>query len=162
MIGVITATGGNTFFGRTAKLVQSAGATSHFQAAVMRIGDFLIVSAAVLAVILVGAQITRGADFLRLAEFVLILAIVATQVFAALMAAYGWLVPALPWTLVGLVWGYNLAWMVIQDVAKLGLYRELNARRMGTTLLETRMRTSLTEFGDLHRPAGPRSVASRT
>ncbi len=89
-------------------------------------------------------------------------AIVATQVFAALMAAYGWLVPALPWTLVGLVWGYNLAWMVVEDVAKLGLYRELKARRMGTTLLQTRMRTSLTTFGGLHRPAGPRSAVARS
>ena len=89
-------------------------------------------------------------------------AIVATQVFAALMAAYGWRVPALPWRLVGLVWGYNLAWMVIEDVAKLGLYRELQARRMGTTLLQTRMRTSLAPFGGLHRPAGPRSAAARS
>jgi hypothetical protein len=58
--------------------------------------------------------------------------------------------------------GYNLAWMVVEDVAKLGLYRELQARRMGTTLLQTRMRTSLSPFGGLHRPAGPRSAAARS
>ena len=61
---------------------------------------------------------------------------------------------------VGVVWGYNLAWMVIQDIAKLGLYHQLTARRTGTTLLETRMRAALNEFGDLHRPAGSKSVAA--
>src|SRR5437773_11316871 len=35
MVAVITATGGNTFFGRTAKLVAGAGNISHFQRAVM-------------------------------------------------------------------------------------------------------------------------------
>jgi H+-transporting ATPase len=43
MTAVVTGTGSNTFFGRTAKLVQSAGTVSHFQKAVTRIGDFLIV-----------------------------------------------------------------------------------------------------------------------
>ena len=43
MIAVITATGVNTFFGKTAKLVAGAGNVSHFQQAVMRIGNFLII-----------------------------------------------------------------------------------------------------------------------
>ncbi|MDX1804762.1 MAG: HAD-IC family P-type ATPase, partial [Alcanivorax sp.] len=38
----VTATGSNTFFGQTAQLVESAGSRSHFQKAVMRIGDVLI------------------------------------------------------------------------------------------------------------------------
>ncbi|MFO1037267.1 MAG: plasma-membrane proton-efflux P-type ATPase [Geminicoccaceae bacterium] len=59
MKGVVTATGNATFFGRTAKLVASAGATSHSQKAVLQIGDFLIVLAAVLAVVLVGVQVYR-------------------------------------------------------------------------------------------------------
>ena len=42
MTGVVTATADNTFFGRTAKLVESAGAASHFQKAVLSIGDYLI------------------------------------------------------------------------------------------------------------------------
>lgn len=77
---VVTETGGRTFFGRTASLVQSAGATSHFQAAVMRIGDFLIAAAGVLAVILIAVQLSRGADVLRLAEFVLILLVASVPV----------------------------------------------------------------------------------
>jgi H+-transporting ATPase len=77
---VVTETGAHTFFGRTASLVQSAGATSHFQAAVMRIGDFLIAAAGVLAVILIAVQLSRGADVLRLAEFVLILLVASVPV----------------------------------------------------------------------------------
>ncbi|MDP1752372.1 MAG: plasma-membrane proton-efflux P-type ATPase [Reyranella sp.] len=80
MEAVVTATGGKTFFGRTASLVQSAGATSHFQAAVMRIGDFLIAIAAALAVILVAVQLAREVDVLRLAEFVLILLVASVPV----------------------------------------------------------------------------------
>lgn len=59
MKGVVTATGNDTFFGRTAKLVASAGAKSHSQKAVVQIGDFLILLAAVLAAILVGFQVYR-------------------------------------------------------------------------------------------------------
>src|SRR5208337_2569088 len=57
--GVVTAIGNATFFGRTAKLVASAGAKSHSQKAVVQIGDFLILLAGALAVVLVGVQIYR-------------------------------------------------------------------------------------------------------
>lgn len=80
MEAVVIATGSRTYFGRTAKLVETAGAASHFQAAVMRIGDFLIVIAAFLAAVLAAVQISRGADFLRLAEFVLILLVASVPV----------------------------------------------------------------------------------
>jgi H+-transporting ATPase len=59
MQGVVTATGNSTFFGRTAKLVASAGAKSHSQKAVVEIGDFLILLAIALAVVLVGVQVYR-------------------------------------------------------------------------------------------------------
>ena len=42
MAGVVIATGGETFFGRTAKLVAGAGAVSHAQKAMFQIGNFLI------------------------------------------------------------------------------------------------------------------------
>jgi magnesium-transporting ATPase (P-type) len=45
MQGVVIATGVNTFFGRTAKLVASAGAISHAQKAMFEIGNFLIIVA---------------------------------------------------------------------------------------------------------------------
>jgi H+-transporting ATPase len=59
MTGLVTATGNNTFFGRTAKLVAAAGAKSHAEQAVLRIGDFLILLAAALAAVLIGAQVWR-------------------------------------------------------------------------------------------------------
>ncbi|WP_395665736.1 plasma-membrane proton-efflux P-type ATPase [Methylocella sp.] len=59
MKGVATATGDATFFGRTAKLVASAGAKSHSQKAVVQIGDFLIILAVILAALLVSVQIYR-------------------------------------------------------------------------------------------------------
>src|SRR5207237_6173717 len=52
----------------------------------------------------------------------LFFAIVATQIAAVFMCSQGWLVPALSWRIIGFVWVYNLAWMVVQDVVKLGLY----------------------------------------
>ena len=55
-------------------------------------------------------------------------AIVGTQVLAVLMTGFGWLVPALAWKVVALVWGYNLVWMVIQDGIKLGVYRLIENR----------------------------------
>jgi ATPase, P-type (transporting), HAD superfamily, subfamily IC len=86
MTAVVTATGANTFFGRTAKLVAGAGSVSHFQRAVMRIGNFLIILALVLVVILVAARLfdMRGhydrAVLLRLAEIVLILLVASVPV----------------------------------------------------------------------------------
>src|SRR2546426_10050530 len=86
MVAVITATGGNTFFGRTAKLVAGAGSVSHFQKAVMKIGNFLIILALVLVVILVASRLfdMRGhydrAVLLRLAEIVLILLVASVPV----------------------------------------------------------------------------------
>ncbi|HET6374467.1 MAG TPA: HAD-IC family P-type ATPase, partial [Methylocella sp.] len=80
MEAVVIATGSRTYFGRTAKLVETAGAASHFQAAVMRIGDFLIVIAAFLAAVLTAVQLSRGAGLLQLAEFVLVLLVASVPV----------------------------------------------------------------------------------
>jgi H+-transporting ATPase len=59
MTGVVEKTGNNTFFGRTAKLVASAGSVSHSQKAVLQIGDFLILVAFALALVLVGVEVYR-------------------------------------------------------------------------------------------------------
>jgi H+-transporting ATPase len=86
MVAVVTATGANTFFGRTAKLVAGAGSISHFQRAVMKIGNFLIILALVLVVILVASRLLdmRGhydrVVLLRLAEIVLILLVASVPV----------------------------------------------------------------------------------
>jgi len=80
MVAVVTATGGNTFFGRTAKLVAAAGARSHFQQAVLRIGNLLIVTALALAVYLVAVELYQKQPFLDVLRFVLILVIASIPV----------------------------------------------------------------------------------
>ena len=57
----------------------------------------------------------------------LFLAIVATQIVAVLMCAYGVLVPALPWPLIGVVWAYVIVWTILTDIVKLifkAIYRD--------------------------------------
>ena len=89
MVAVVTGTGNDTFFGRTAKLVASAGAQSHSQQAVMRIGDFLIVVAVGLSILLIGVELYRDvvaaggwrwADAIEILQFVLILVIASIPV----------------------------------------------------------------------------------
>jgi H+-transporting ATPase len=89
MTGVVTKTGNNTFFGRTAKLVASAGSVSHAQKAVLQIGDFLIIVAFALALILIGVEVYRHivlapswdlATIGSIAQFVLILLVASIPV----------------------------------------------------------------------------------
>src|SRR5271157_3721342 len=89
MVGVVIATGSNTFFGRTAKLVAGAGAVSHAQNAMFQIGNFLIIVALVLALIMVGFRVYHDivisdnwglADALNILQFVLILLIASIPV----------------------------------------------------------------------------------
>jgi H+-transporting ATPase len=53
----------------------------------------------------------------------LFLAIVATQIIAALICGFGVLVPKLSWAAIVGVWIYSLVWMVLLDMAKLLYYR---------------------------------------
>jgi H+-transporting ATPase len=80
MLAVVTATGLATFLGRTASLVEEASAPSHFQQAVLRIGDYLIVVSLALVVLLVLVQLGRGAPALELVQFALILTVAAIPV----------------------------------------------------------------------------------
>ncbi|GAN81508.1 plasma-membrane proton-efflux P-type ATPase [Acidocella aminolytica] len=80
MVAAIYATGGNTFFGRTAKLVQSAGAVSHFQKAVLHIGNLLIICAVGLSALLIGVELERGLPVLTLLSFVLIVVVASIPV----------------------------------------------------------------------------------
>jgi H+-transporting ATPase len=80
MVALVTSTGGHTFFARTAKLVETAGAVSHFQKAVLRVGDFLIIIAVALSIILVVVELHRGLPVMDLVEFVLILVVASIPV----------------------------------------------------------------------------------
>ncbi|MCE5360784.1 MAG: plasma-membrane proton-efflux P-type ATPase [Acidithiobacillus sp.] len=80
MLAVVTATGMHTFFGKTAGLVQQAGAVSHFQKAVLRIGDYLIYIALGLVAVLITVELFRGESFLTLLQFALILTVASIPV----------------------------------------------------------------------------------
>ena len=51
---------------------------------------------------------------------------VATKVLATLLVAFGLgLITPISWPLIGLVWGYAIVWVFIEDWAKLAVYRHL-------------------------------------
>ena len=77
MDAVVTATGMNTFFGKTAKLVGGAKTHSHFQKAVVKIGDYLIVLCAVLVTITSLVELFRGQSAPTLLQFGLVLTVAA-------------------------------------------------------------------------------------
>ncbi len=80
MTAVVTATGGDTYFGRTAKLVEGAGAVSHFQKAVLRIGNFLILSTLGLVTLIVLVALFRRDPLVETLLFALILTVAAIPV----------------------------------------------------------------------------------
>ncbi len=80
MVAVVTGTGANTFFGRTAKLVETAGAKSHLQESVLQIGNFLIVSALTLIVVLAAVELYWGTSFIHLLKLALILLVASIPV----------------------------------------------------------------------------------
>jgi H+-transporting ATPase len=80
MAGQVTATGMQTYFGKTAGLVSSAKSVSHFQQAVLTIGDYLIYLALALVAVLVLVGIERQWPLLELAQFALILTIASIPV----------------------------------------------------------------------------------
>ena len=77
---LVYATGGKTYFGKTAELVQSAVTVSHFQKAVLRIGNYLIVLAVALVAVIIAVGIYRGEPVLTVLQFALVLTVAAIPV----------------------------------------------------------------------------------
>ena len=77
---LVYATGANTYFGKTAELVQSAQSISHFQRAVLKIGNYLIILAVVLVATIIGFAIFRGDPILTTLQFALVLTVAAIPV----------------------------------------------------------------------------------
>lgn len=77
---MVYATGGNTYFGKTAQLVQVAHTASHFQRAVLKIGDYLILLAIALVILIIAVAIFRGDKVLTTLEFALVLLVAAIPV----------------------------------------------------------------------------------
>jgi len=80
MVALTVETGSSTYFGRTAKLVSTASTPSHFQKAVLNIGNYLIRLSLALVIILFLVQIVRGDQVLHILEFALILTVASIPV----------------------------------------------------------------------------------
>jgi H+-transporting ATPase len=77
---LVYGTGENTYFGKTAQLVQEAHTVSHFQRAVLKIGDYLIVLAVALVVLILAVAMFRGDPMTTTLQFALVLTVAAIPV----------------------------------------------------------------------------------
>ena len=77
---LVYATGSNTYFGKTAELVQGAQTASHFQRAVLKIGNYLIILAVVLVATIIAFAIFRRDQILTTLQFALVLTVAAIPV----------------------------------------------------------------------------------
>ncbi|MEB0202161.1 plasma-membrane proton-efflux P-type ATPase [Cryobacterium sp. 10S3] len=77
---MVYATGAHTSFGKTAGLVQDAHTVSHFQKAVLKIGNYLILLALALVTVIVVVSTLRGDPILTTLQFALVLTVAAIPV----------------------------------------------------------------------------------
>ena len=77
---LVYATGANTYFGKTTELVQEAQTVSHFQRAVLNIGNYLIILAIALVAIIITVALFRGDQMLTTLQFALVLTVAAIPV----------------------------------------------------------------------------------
>ena len=77
---LVYATGANTYFGKTAQLVQEAHTVSHFQRAVLKIGNYLIILAVALVAVIITVALFRGDRMLTTLQFALVLTVAAIPV----------------------------------------------------------------------------------
>jgi H+-transporting ATPase len=84
MDAMVIATGMESFFGKTARLVSEATNVSHFQKAVIKIGDYLIAIAVMLVVLIFIVALFRHEGMLEILNFALVL--VVASIPAALPA----------------------------------------------------------------------------
>src|SRR5271156_4374059 len=77
---LVYATGGKTYFGKTAELVETAVTVSHFQKAVLKIGNYLIILALIFVAVIIGLGVYRGEPILTVLQFALVLTVAAIPV----------------------------------------------------------------------------------
>ncbi len=80
MDAYVVATGITSFFGKTAKLVEEARAGSHFQKAVIKIGNYLIILAGTMVSAVLIAALLRHTNPLSLIQYVLVLVVASIPV----------------------------------------------------------------------------------
>ena len=77
---LVYATGTDTYFGKTAQLVDQAQTVSHFQKAVLKIGNYLIILAVAMVAVIITVAIFRGDPVLTTLQFALVLTVAAIPV----------------------------------------------------------------------------------
>jgi H+-transporting ATPase len=77
MDALVGATGLRSYLGKTTKLVEEARTRSHFQKAVIKIGDYLIVLAVLLVAIVFLVALFRHASLINTLQFALVLVVAA-------------------------------------------------------------------------------------
>jgi H+-transporting ATPase len=77
---LVYATGQSSYFGKTAQLVKSVHTVSHFQRAVLKIGNYLIMLALLLVIIILGTALFRGEPLVTTLQFALVLTVAAVPV----------------------------------------------------------------------------------
>lgn len=77
MDALVVSTGANTYFGKTTKLVEEAGTKSHFQKAIVRIGDYLIALAVSLVIVIFIVAVFRHESIPETVQFALVLTVAA-------------------------------------------------------------------------------------
>jgi H+-transporting ATPase len=77
---IVYATGTNTYFGKTAQMIEGAKAASHFQKAVLKIGDYLIIIAVALVALILLTALFRHESMLTTLRFALVLTVAAIPV----------------------------------------------------------------------------------
>ena len=80
MLAEVSATGAQSKFGQTASLVEQAKTVSHFQKAVLTIGNYLIYISLVLVAILILVELHRNMPWLELLQFALVLTVASIPV----------------------------------------------------------------------------------
>jgi H+-transporting ATPase len=81
MDGIVVSTGMKTYFGKTTELVEKAKTKSHFQKAVVKIGNFLIIFALCMVVIIIIVSVLNPEiSFFDLLEFILVLVVASIPV----------------------------------------------------------------------------------
>ncbi|MGH2639802.1 MAG: HAD-IC family P-type ATPase, partial [Rhabdochlamydiaceae bacterium] len=77
---LVYATSTKTYFGKTAELVEEAHTVSHFQRAVLKIGNYLIALAVLLVSMIIVVAIFRGDALLTTLQFALVLTVASIPV----------------------------------------------------------------------------------
>jgi H+-transporting ATPase len=74
---------------------------------------------------------TRGPFWSIKPSRILLIAVIGTQIAATLIAVYGFLMTPIGWTYAGIVWGYALAWLFLNDMVKLAAYKVFDREHSG-------------------------------